>query len=246
MDGVGRKVADCVALFACDQTDCVPVDTHVFQMAVRWRPEILEGIEREKFEREEKARVRKLEKVEKERKKLEKIEAASPQKSVEDVNVEEETTATPQKSSDEEVKVKEEIISTPTKSSPAPTTPTKSPKKKITITDKIYKQVADVFCEAFPGGYAGWAHSVLFVAELPSYNGNNDSGEKKSSTKKRKRTPTKKEPKLDGGGGSSIFDELLLPKDVDECHALLRQMHARGVKLEGENADSLRTKREKK
>jgi N-glycosylase/DNA lyase len=33
--GVGRKVADCVALFSLDQTACVPVDTHVWQIAVR-------------------------------------------------------------------------------------------------------------------------------------------------------------------------------------------------------------------
>ena len=33
--GVGRKVADCVALFSLDQTDAIPVDTHVHQIAVR-------------------------------------------------------------------------------------------------------------------------------------------------------------------------------------------------------------------
>ena len=29
----------------------------------------------------------------------------------------------------------------------------------------------DTFKRAFPGGYAGWAHSVLFVQELPSASG---------------------------------------------------------------------------
>lgn len=33
--GVGRKVADCVALFSLDQFDCIPVDTHVWQIACR-------------------------------------------------------------------------------------------------------------------------------------------------------------------------------------------------------------------
>jgi N-glycosylase/DNA lyase len=32
---VGPKVADCVALFALDKLDCVPVDTHVWQIATR-------------------------------------------------------------------------------------------------------------------------------------------------------------------------------------------------------------------
>ena len=33
--GVGRKVADCVALFSLDQTGAIPVDTHVWQIACR-------------------------------------------------------------------------------------------------------------------------------------------------------------------------------------------------------------------
>jgi N-glycosylase/DNA lyase len=34
LKGVGNKVADCIALFSLDCSDCVPVDTHVFQIAV--------------------------------------------------------------------------------------------------------------------------------------------------------------------------------------------------------------------
>ena len=33
LKGVGNKVADCVALFSLDCDGCVPVDTHVFQIA---------------------------------------------------------------------------------------------------------------------------------------------------------------------------------------------------------------------
>jgi len=33
--GVGRKVADCVALFSLDQAGAVPVDVHVWQIACR-------------------------------------------------------------------------------------------------------------------------------------------------------------------------------------------------------------------
>jgi len=35
LPGVGPKVADCVALFGFDRTEVVPVDTHVWQIAVR-------------------------------------------------------------------------------------------------------------------------------------------------------------------------------------------------------------------
>lgn len=35
LDGVGPKVADCVALFSLDQVDAIPVDTHVWRIACR-------------------------------------------------------------------------------------------------------------------------------------------------------------------------------------------------------------------
>jgi N-glycosylase/DNA lyase len=38
------------------------------------------------------------------------------------------------------------------------------------LTPAIYKQVGDLFRNRFPS-FAGWAHSLLFVAELPSFRG---------------------------------------------------------------------------
>jgi N-glycosylase/DNA lyase len=35
--GVGTKVADCISLFSLDKAECVPVDTHVFQIAKRFK-----------------------------------------------------------------------------------------------------------------------------------------------------------------------------------------------------------------
>ena len=35
LPGVGRKVADCVALFSLDQSAAIPVDTHVWDIALR-------------------------------------------------------------------------------------------------------------------------------------------------------------------------------------------------------------------
>jgi N-glycosylase/DNA lyase len=35
------------------------------------------------------------------------------------------------------------------------------------LTPTIYKRVGDLFRDRFE--YAGWAHSLLFVAELPSF-----------------------------------------------------------------------------
>eukprot|EP01042_Synura_sphagnicola_P015920 gene15920-20164_t len=35
LPGVGRKVADCVALFSLDKCDAIPVDTHVWDIACR-------------------------------------------------------------------------------------------------------------------------------------------------------------------------------------------------------------------
>ena len=82
--GVGRKVADCVALFSLRQVDAIPVDVHVWNIARRdYDPD------------QELAKIKSL----------------------------------------------------------TPTT---------------YKQVGDVFRKRFPSK-AGWAHSLLFVAELPSF-----------------------------------------------------------------------------
>ena len=81
--GIGRKVADCIALFSLDQDDAIPVDVHVQHIASRdYDPTVLGGAK--------------------------------------------------------------------------------------SITPTIYKQVGDLFRTRFPS-YAGWAHSLLFVAELPSF-----------------------------------------------------------------------------
>jgi N-glycosylase/DNA lyase len=85
--GVGRKVADCVALFSLNQEDAIPVDTHVWNIAIRdYDPD--------------------------------------------------------------------EILQTTVKS----------------LTPTNYKRVGDLFRFKFPNR-AGWAHSLLFVAELPSFRG---------------------------------------------------------------------------
>lgn len=83
--GVGRKVADCVALFSLDQDDAIPVDTHVWNIAIR---DYDEG----------------------------------------------------------------GILKTSVKS----------------LTPSNYQRVGDIFRSRFPNK-AGWAHSLLFVAELPSF-----------------------------------------------------------------------------
>ncbi|KAL3759144.1 hypothetical protein ACHAWU_008596 [Discostella pseudostelligera] len=81
--GIGRKVADCIALFSLDQDDAIPVDVHVQHICSRdYDPTVLG-------------------------------EAKS-------------------------------------------------------ITPTIYKRVGDLFRDRFTN-YPGWAHSLLFVAELPSF-----------------------------------------------------------------------------
>lgn len=80
--GVGPKVADCVALFCLDQAGAIPVDTHVWDIAVRdYAPQL---------------RIAK------------------------------------------------------------------------SLTPTIYEQVGNIFRDKF-GDKAGWAHSVLFAAELPEF-----------------------------------------------------------------------------
>ncbi len=81
--GIGRKVADCIALFSLDQDDAIPVDVHVQHIASRdYDPTVFDGAK--------------------------------------------------------------------------------------SITPTVYKKVGDLFRDRFQT-YAGWAHSLLFVAELPSF-----------------------------------------------------------------------------
>ncbi len=40
--------------------------------------------------------------------------------------------------------------------------------KTKSLTDKVYKTIGDVFYQAF-GKYCGWAHTVLFAADLRKY-----------------------------------------------------------------------------
>ena len=80
--GVGRKVADCVALFSLDQTEAIPVDTHVWHIACREYDPTLNEVK--------------------------------------------------------------------------------------SLTPTVYRRVGDLFRSRF-SSHAGWAHSLLFVAELPSF-----------------------------------------------------------------------------
>jgi len=82
--GIGRKVADCVALFALDQTESIPVDTHVWDICCR------------------------------------------------DYD------------------------------------PTGALRAAKSLTPTVYERVGDAFRSRF-GAKAGWAHSVLFAAELPEF-----------------------------------------------------------------------------
>lgn len=85
LQGVGRKVADCVALFCLDQLDCIPVDTHVWAIANRDYKKFLPKLHETK-----------------------------------------------------------------------------------SITDTVYRVVGDFFRSHF-GIHAGWAHSVLFTADLLAF-----------------------------------------------------------------------------
>ncbi len=84
--GIGRKVADCIALFSLDQLESIPVDTHVWQIAQKYYKSRLNPLY----------------------------------------------------------------------------------KKHKSLTDKVYADIGDMFRGLY-GNYSGWAHSVLFTAELKAF-----------------------------------------------------------------------------
>lgn len=99
LPGVGRKVADCICLFSLDQTQSIPVDTHVFQIASRHYLKHLTS------------------------------------------------------------------------------------SKSKTISEKVYNEVSSTLQQRF-GKYAGWAHSVLFTADLSMFK--NEDQKSPPASKKRK------------------------------------------------------------
>ncbi|KXN92241.1 N-glycosylase/DNA lyase [Leucoagaricus sp. SymC.cos] len=105
LTGVGRKVADCILLMSLDKKEVVPVDTHVYQIAVKYYG--MKG----------------------------------------------------------------------------------STSGKTNMTPKLYDEVNAKLFSVW-GEYAGWAHSVMFTADLKSfadYNATPSSSPQKTSTPKRKR-----------------------------------------------------------
>jgi len=107
LPGVGAKVADCVCLMSLDKTEAIPIDTHMWQIALRdYLPHL---------------------------------------------------------------------------------------KKNKTVTDKAYREIGDFFREMY-GEYAGWAHTVLFSADLKRFEDLKSSGTK-SLDKRKKDMNIKKKTK---------------------------------------------------
>ena len=103
LSGVGRKVADCICLFSLDQTQSIPVDTHVFQIASRHYLKHL------------------------------------------------------------------------------------SSSKSKTISEKVYNEVSSALQQRF-GKYAGWAHSVLFTADLSMFKNEADPDTKSPPVSKKRKS----------------------------------------------------------
>eukprot|EP01104_Vermistella_antarctica_P001631 TRINITY_DN11717_c0_g1_i1.p1 TRINITY_DN11717_c0_g1~~TRINITY_DN11717_c0_g1_i1.p1 ORF type:complete len:514 (+),score=71.60 TRINITY_DN11717_c0_g1_i1:187-1728(+) len=129
LPGIGRKVADCIALFSLDKNDAVPVDTHVWKMAARFLYGNPDGGG---------------------------------------------TNPTPPSSP----------ATTSPSPSKSPSTPERLPKS---LTDRVYAQVGTFFTDKF-GDDAGWAHCILFYAQV-----NSKAKTQPSPKPKRKITNKKKE-----------------------------------------------------
>ena len=71
------------------------------------------------------------------------------------------------------------------KESSTPTTPTKQKDKPLSITPKMMKKCEEMLVSIY-GAYAGYAHTALFVAELPTV---------RESLPEHLRTPTKADKK---------------------------------------------------
>ncbi len=172
LPGVGRKVADCVALFSLDQTSAVPVDTHVWNIAIRdYAPQLrratLKGeLNDATFEQRVKSEHTEI-------------------NATTDMDTRTTTTPTKKKSNSKRGRTSNVTVDS-TDTTPHAATPISSlhtPHGQVTLqltqntpaevdsietrslTPAVYEAVGAEFRRRF-GNHAGWAHSVLFAAEL--------------------------------------------------------------------------------
>lgn len=170
LPGVGRKVADCVALFSLDQTSAVPVDTHVWNIAIRdYAPQL------------RRAAV-KGEPITATVEQVVKSELAETSVSTDiDTPAKKKTNNKRNRANASTV---ESTHATPLATTPVP--PLLTPHDQTTLhstqntpaevdsietrslTPAVYEAVGAEFRRRF-GNYAGWAHSVLFAAELGAF-----------------------------------------------------------------------------
>ena len=66
-------------------------------------------------------------------------------------------------------------------------------KKYKSVTDKVYAEIGDHFRGLY-GGHAGWAHSVLFSADLRQFRQQAGDAAVVAEKKKMKKRPVKKLP----------------------------------------------------
>jgi 3-methyladenine DNA glycosylase/8-oxoguanine DNA glycosylase len=146
LPGVGRKVADCVALFSLDQYSAVPIDTHVLNIAIRdYAPQLRRSCPG----------------------------PASVMSSPANVKLEGGSLNTPVVKVKASGKRTQQSGMITDSAGPSPAGSATSDVKSIetkSLTPAVYEQVGQVFRDRF-GPYAGWAHSVLFAAELPQFRG---------------------------------------------------------------------------
>eukprot|EP01032_Pedospumella_encystans_P019465 gene19465-22130_t len=175
LPGVGRKVADCVALFSLDQTSAVPVDTHVWNIAIRdYAPQLRRAaVKGEPI-------TAMVEQV---------VKSELTETSV-STDIDNSAINTPAKKMANSKRSRANATTLESAhASPQSTTPIyplHTPHDQATfhstqitpaevdsietrsLTPAVYEAVGAEFRRRF-GKYAGWAHSVLFAAELGAF-----------------------------------------------------------------------------
>lgn len=147
LPGVGRKVADCVALFALNRTHIVPVDTHMAQVAVEYlaAPRAVTAVGRKRSRRGCP---------------LPEEEAHSPDNLLLEWRKQAEALKVKKGASPASVKAIGEhgssAASPPRASRKTPLPP---------LYERHHNAIQDAFWKLF-GNYAGWAHSILFYYRM--------------------------------------------------------------------------------
>ncbi|SBS85434.1 N-glycosylase/DNA lyase, putative [Plasmodium ovale] len=157
--GIGLKVANCICLFGLNKYDCIPIDTHIYDIIYKYYKDIIEDAETSysSNKREINGKTRRMVKMEKNNQQTCKKETGkAATKKAMMVNAEGKKQLIPH------------YFHNDPKRKPPPKDLQKGKQKKKALTTALYIKLFSKLKKLF-GPNCGWAQTILFASELKKF-----------------------------------------------------------------------------